>query len=211
MNLTEENFNEINKIANVSRETFAKLDGFIFELIKWNKKINLVSKKHSSFSDVWQRHIVDSAQLIKYFPESTKKIIDFGSGGGFPALVLAIIGGYEIHLIESDSRKCAFLNQIKSLFDLNVHIHNERIENINPFESDVITARALAPLSGLLDLTWGFVQKTKLCIFLKGENVVEEIDEASGSWNFDYSLFCSVSNRGGQIIVIKNVLNAGNK
>ena len=103
---------------NVSRETFSVLDEFSSLLLKWNQKINLVSKKITP-EELWERHILDSAQLLKYIGINAKRIVDFGSGAGFPALILAILSDYQITVIESDQRKCAFMQEaVASYYDL---------------------------------------------------------------------------------------------
>lgn len=196
---------ELNKMQNVSRETFSKVVLYIYTLLKWNKRINLVSKKHETFFDIWTRHFIDSAQLLKYIPPDAKVITDFGSGGGFPAIVIAILGDYEVHLIESDERKCAFLREIARMVEKNIHIHNERIEKMSTWESDILTARALASLGEIFDLTKDFHNKSKKCLFLKGQNVVEEIEEASTNWSFDYQKHQSHSSATGCILEVTNL------
>ena len=138
-------------------------------LIKWQKKINLVSK--ATLSDAWMRHIVDSAQLALYIEHPSFKIVDFGSGAGFPALVLAVLGAENVHLIESDRRKVEFLRAVVRELSLNnVTIHNSRIEDVTCLRADVITARALAPLSQLYE--WGKIHAASSCegYFLKGKD-----------------------------------------
>ena len=93
---------EVGKLLNVSRETMSQLEAYLALLEKWQRRINLVA--NSTMVDVWQRHILDSAQLIKFYPANTKKILDVGSGAGFPGLVLAIMGNVEVDLVESDQR-----------------------------------------------------------------------------------------------------------
>ncbi len=116
--LPESYFSQINSMQNVSRETFLKLEQFINLLLKWNKAINLISKSHDMPEDIWNRHILDSAQLAQYIPQDAKTITDFGSGGGFPGLILAILADWQVHLIESDGRKCAFLAEVKTALKL---------------------------------------------------------------------------------------------
>lgn len=201
---SENHFNEINKITNVSRETFSLLEIFAVNILKWNKSINLISKSQMSYDDIWQRHILDSAQIVKYIPSDTKVITDFGSGGGLPGVVLAIMGDWRVNMIESDERKCAFLNQMAAILKRNIKVHNERIEDMEAWESDVLTARAFAPLDKLLEWTNSFVEKSQLCVFLKGESVVEEIKEASKSWDIEYKIHPSITSEDGRILKILN-------
>ncbi|MDA0781357.1 MAG: 16S rRNA (guanine(527)-N(7))-methyltransferase RsmG [Rickettsiales bacterium] len=204
-NYLERCYKELLEITEVSRETFEKCVDYINLLLKWNKKINLVSKKHENFEDIWERHFIDSAQLLKYIPRETKIITDFGSGGGFPGIVIAILGNYQLHLIESDIRKCAFLNEAARLVKKDIQVHNKRIENINSWQSDVLTARALASVDKLLNLTKDFHGKSKICLFLKGQNVVEELKEAQANWSFDYNMHHSHSSSDGRILEITNL------
>jgi 16S rRNA (guanine527-N7)-methyltransferase len=204
-NNLESYYRELNDITEVSRETFDKCVLYINTLLKWNQKINLVSKKHQNFDDIWHRHFVDSAQLIKHIPQHTRVITDFGSGGGFPGIVIGIIGDYKLHLVESDVRKCVFLKEVSRLVKRDIHIHNQRIENIDVWESDVLTARALASVDKLLNITKDFRNKSKISLFLKGQNVVEEIEEAKKNWCFEYEKYQSSSNISGCILKITNL------
>ena len=94
---------------NVSRETIERLERYAALLIKWNKTVNLVGR--STIADLWRRHMLDSAQLFPYLPKSAGRLVDFGSGAGFPGLVLAIMGAPDVHLVEANARKCAFLRE----------------------------------------------------------------------------------------------------
>ncbi len=117
-------------------------------LIRWNTRINLVGA--ASMADPWRRHMLDSAQLVDHLPARATELVDLGSGAGFPGLVLAIISGLRTHLIEADTRKAAFLREAVRLTGASATVHSIRIENLEPFPVDVITARALAPLPALL-------------------------------------------------------------
>jgi 16S rRNA (guanine527-N7)-methyltransferase len=203
--LTDHYFDELNKITDVSRETFARLEAFVALLLKWNKAINLVSKSQTSPEDVWQRHIIDSIQLASYIPKNTRTITDFGSGAGFPGLILAILDKWQVHLIESDQRKCAFLMEATRELPNKVFIHNERIENLEAWDSDILTARALAPLDKLLDLTNNFHKINNICLFLKGQNVVEEIEQATKYWDIHHEIFQSATSETGKILKISNI------
>lgn len=189
---------------NVSRETFLALNQFSDLLLKWNNKINLVSKKITP-QELWERHILDSAQLIKYLPEHKCRIVDFGSGAGFPALIIAIVGGHEVTVVESDQRKCAFMQEAAVQLKLSIKIINSRIEDVRDIHCDIITARALAPLTKLMEYSENILQENNFMLFLKGQNVVEEIKEASISWDFRHELFPSALNDEGKVIKISNL------
>jgi len=141
---------------NVSRETFEKLELLERELRRWQAIKNLVGP--ATLTQIWDRHIVDSLQLLDLAPEA-KTWLDLGSGAGFPGLVLAIAGaerGLNVHLVESNSRKCAFLRQIARLTGAAATIHEARLETFVPGfigKADVVSARALASLDMLLDWT----------------------------------------------------------
>ncbi len=187
----------------VSRETLTKLEEFANLLMKWNLKINLVSKK-INYEELWERHILDSAQLMRYIP-ANKKILDLGSGAGFPGLIIAIIGNHEINLVESDQRKCAFMREIVTKFHLKANIITARIEEVPYFNADIITARALAPLQDLLEYYLPFAQINNFMLLLKGQNVVEEINKASICWGFQYETLPNAFASGGSVLKISNV------
>ena len=163
------------KLLNVSRETLSQFEAYLALLEKWQRRINLVG--NSTMVDVWQRHILDSAQLIKFYPPNTKKILDVGSGAGFPGLVLAIMGNVEVDLVESDERKAIFLSTVIHSLGLPAKVHNQRIETLPNLAPDVITARALAPVSKLIKLIENQISLDTVCLFLKGASVEDELTE----------------------------------
>ena len=156
-------------------------------LIKWQKAINLVGPK--TLDDIWTRHFLDSAQFWRHVPIGARVLVDVGSGGGFPGLVLAalaadpVIGrvGMEIHLVESDQRKATFLREAARMMELsNVTIHAQRIERLTALVADVVTARACAPLGQLLEWTAPMLMKGALGLFAKGAHADDEIAAVSG-------------------------------
>ena len=188
----------------LSSDKREKLEHYVALLKKWQKSINLVST--ATLDDVWQRHILDSAQLSSYIPENAC-IMDMGSGAGFPGLVLAIIrSDLKVTLIESDGRKCAFLRTVSRETSTATNIVNQRIESISPddYRCDVITARALAPLKDLLDYTLSFHKNNKniFCLFLKGENAEKELEEAQKIHNLMVETFPGQAGNGGTILKI---------
>ncbi len=196
---------------NVSRETLAHLKLYVEILQRWQSKINLVSQ--DSLDALWTRHMLDSAQLIDHIPAETKIITDLGSGAGFPGLVIAIITGVETHLVESDSRKSAFLREVIRQTEAPVEIHNGRAEDIAPWRSDIITARALAPLPKLLAYAAPFLRSTSgseppddssKCLFLKGAAWRDELTEAQKSWHIQCQDVVSITDPTGRILIIKN-------
>ncbi|MFL2818391.1 MAG: 16S rRNA (guanine(527)-N(7))-methyltransferase RsmG [Candidatus Puniceispirillales bacterium] len=209
-------YNDFCLHQNVSRETYEKLVIFYKTLIKWQKSINLISK--SSIENIWVRHILDSAQLYRYTKKINGNILDFGSGAGFPGLILAMMGNKNIHLVESDQKKCTFLREVAMLSETDVTIHNNRIENLKYFDVELITARALAPLNKLINYAEAFSKKSVAnkilpkMLFLKGKSYKNEILELSKTKRISFQEYQSISDDFGKILYINsiNVLNINN-
>lgn len=161
--------------AAVSRETLDRLQTYLALLRKWQPRINLVGA--ATLRDPWRRHFLDSAQLVPLLPESTQTLVDLGSGAGFPGLVMAILGVPDVHLIESDQRKVAFLREVAAATATKITVHPSRIEAVPPISADVVTARALAPLAPLIGYALPFLGPNGVCLFLKGGQVEQEILE----------------------------------
>lgn len=177
------------------------------ELIRWNKAINLVSPKTIGEIDV--RHIKDSEQLAQYIPHNTC-VMDWGSGGGLPAMVIAIIrSDLSVHMVESDSKKSEFLRHVSRETSVPVKVHHCRIEAIEceAIKPDIITARALASLTQLI--TWMTPFRTLNPnlegLFLKGEQWKDEVQEALEAYRFDYETYPSETDKKARIIHIKNL------
>jgi len=168
-------------MLDISPEHKTKLKQYVALLLQWNQRINLIAK--STERDVWERHILDSAQLLKYIPDDSKSLVDLGSGAGFPGLVLAILGVKGVHLIESNNKKATFLKEAIRVIGCNAKVTCTRIEDIPPRPSDVITARALAPLDRLIKLAKPFMNKDSVCLFLKGKNLDNELNSIKQFWH----------------------------
>ncbi|SPM44790.1 16S rRNA methyltransferase [Orientia tsutsugamushi] len=184
---------------NVSRETFNKFKEYYSLLSKWNSTINLVSA--TTLQNFWQRHIFDSIQLLNYIHNKDIIVTDLGSGAGFPGVVLSISGIKNVILIESDSRKAAFLLQAAQLSDQKIEIINDRIQNLK-VKCDIVTVRALANLSTILSHTKQFTVKDKYLI-LKGKNYQHEITQALLHNKFNYRLYKSCTDDSSWILEIK--------
>lgn len=187
----------------VSRETRTKLEIYEAELRRWQKVKNLVGP--STIGAMWSRHFIDSLQLANL--ASGKVWADLGSGGGFPGLVLAIARpGTLVHLIESDSRKCAFLRHVARVTGANAQVWEGRIEavlsRLDPAPS-VVTARALASLDDLLGLACPLLMKGAVGLFPKGRDHQAELTKAAESWRFDADEIPSVVDPDGRIIRIR--------
>ena len=194
----------------VSRETYDKLRDYESLIQKWNPSINLVAK--STLSDIWSRHIVDSAQV--YYAASAElsgNCTDIGSGGGLPAIVIAILAQgadkqVQMTMVESDKRKSVFLRTaIRELGLNNANVVNERIENVQIPVSKFISARALAPLTEL----FGFAEKLSddktTFLFQKGKNWLSEIGIAQNHWSFDYEAIKSETDSNAVILKIRGL------
>lgn len=184
----------------VPRGTLDKLLKYNDLLIKWQKTINLVSP--TTLDDAWQRHFIDSLQLVPYIDANVRVIADLGSGGGFPGLVLAVAKpDIQFHLVESDARKCAFLITVAQELDLkNVTVHPKRIESVT-VAADCVTARALAPLHDLMTWSQHFHPKSRL--FLKGQGHAQEIEIAQKSSDCStWNIFPSLTEPGAAIVKI---------
>ena len=194
----------------VSRETYEKLFLFHETLIKWQKSINLISK--NTIKNAWERHFLDSAQLYKFVRDIEGNIIDFGSGAGFPGMVLAIMGKKNMHLVESDHKKCVFLKEIAMLTETDITIHNCRIEDLNFINVDLVICRALASLNKLIHYVEIFINKSLLerkkipkMLILKGKSYNSEIVELSKNKKISFKEYPSITNRDGRILYINKV------
>lgn len=171
--------------GDVSRETFDDLTVYAALLEKWNRKINLVAP--ATIPDLWSRHILDSLQIVDLAPPGADNWLDLGSGGGLPGLVVAIAlrdRDTRVTLIESDSRKATFLRTVTRELSLNAEIVTERIEKADPRHADVISARALAPLTHLLEFQMHHGTPTGVGLYLKGAKADTEVAEALERWEF---------------------------
>lgn len=165
--------------GNVSRETEEKLAHYANLLEKWQQSVNLVSGP--TIAELWTRHFIDSAQIIPLLTGPAPLcILDIGSGAGFPGLILSLLTSHEVHLVESDAKKCAFMRRVIGETGATASVHTARIEHLSFMKADVITARALAPLHKLLQLTETQHHNHLTCIFLKGRSAQAEIAALTG-------------------------------
>ena len=195
---------DLEKAENVSRETLERIEIVVAELDEWRTKINLIGP--SEFEQVWRRHVWDSWQLFPHIP-SAGKIIDLGSGSGFPALILAAgFASKESHMtmIESVGKKCAFLRAAVQAANLQANVVQGRVEAVNPVQADCVTARAFAPLPKLLDYAEPWLKAGAYGVFPKGRRWEEELTAAQESWRFAYEAIPSVS-WDGAILKISEV------
>lgn len=202
--MTEKNILED---LNVSRETLKRLETFEQVILKWNPKINLVSK--SSLQQLWTRHIADSVQVFRC-TDIPDHWVDIGSGGGFPGLIIAILAAEEapemkVTLIESDQRKSAFLRTAARECGARVSVISKRIEQADPQNAGVLSARALADLSRLLEFAERHLGAAGTALFPKGESWKKEVDNARQRWRFDAEPVRSLTEQEAVILKIRGV------
>ncbi len=189
----------------VPRETLAKLEAFVDLLEKENELQNLVSR--SSLDHIWSRHIVDSAQLLRFDPAPSGSWIDLGTGAGLPGIVVALIRPGPVTLVESRKLRINFLNRACDALGLSsrVEVIGANVETISPRPFDVISARAFAPLRRLLDLAERFAAPTTRWVLPKGKNAKSELDAAESLWQGDFRLEPSLTDPDAYIIVAEQV------
>jgi len=185
----------------------SKLRQFEALVLKWSLRINLVSKH--DLQNLWERHIQDSLALIPYIPSGTPTAIDLGSGAGFPGLVLAIETGIPFTLIESDSRKAAFLLDAARELQAPAKILNCRIETVKCAPAPLITARALAPLDRLLALAVPHLTPDGVCLFPKGRSYEEELKAAEALWRWQVERCKNPFNADACILKLGKIHHAG--
>ena len=197
------------KLTPVSDDALARLDKFAALLTDWQRRINLIAP--STLPHIWTRHIADSLQLLPLAPDA-KIWVDLGSGGGFPGIPIAcaLVGtpGAEVHLVESNGKKAAFLRECLRTTGVPGVVHAERIENFgDSFQSkaDVVTARALAPLKSLFGQAFPLLAKGATGLFLKGQDVEAELTEAAKYWTVEAELKPSITSRDGVIVAVRSL------
>lgn len=192
----------------VSRETMNRLKAYEASLHEWQNRMNLVSK--NSLENAWKRHFLDSMQIFSLLP-SEGIVYDFGSGAGFPGMVLAIMANektpyLKFKLVESVKKKTLYLNEVKKISGLsNVEIVNNRIEDIPAEPATAITSRAMASLTSLLGYAQKFCTPKTKCIFLKGKSYRDEIEEAKKLWKFNLEVLPNQESDEGVILIVTDI------
>lgn len=191
--------------VDVSRETYQRLEILVDLVQKWNKSINLIS--NGTVEQIWNRHILDSAQLLIQAPPDFDHWVDLGSGGGFPGLVVSCMypDTANITLVERDARKVAFLQEAKRLIGLNCNILYNDIKKIPNIDADIISARALAPLSKLLELAFPHLRSDGVALFPKGACYLDEVSLAKKVWNMQIEYIESITSPESTILRIRNI------
>ena len=193
----------------VSRETWARLDAFVSLVLRRQETMNLIAP--STIPAIWTRHVADSLQLLPLAPDA-RRWIDFGSGAGFPGMVIACalagIEGAKVDLVESTQKKAAFLRECADALGLPAIVHAQRIEDFtrhNTTTFDVVTARAVAPLEKLLGYANPLLKRDTVGLFPKGQDVAAELTAASKSWKIDADLIPSKTDPNGRIVRVRRL------
>ena len=193
----------------VSRETADRLERFVALLLDWQQRINLIAS--STEPTIWTRHIADSLQLLALAPLA-RTWVDFGSGAGFPGLVIACAlantPGARVHLVESSTKKAAFLREAVRTIDVPADVHALRISDFvarAPVGIEIVTARALAPLTGLLAAAYPLLKTGALGLFPKGQYVDAELTEAARCWSIEATVVPSRTDPAGRIVCVNAI------
>lgn len=188
----------------VSRETGERIETYVNLLLTWQQRINLIGP--ATTSSVWERHILDSLQLLPLLPRGTQTIAELGSGAGIPGLVISIAANLSAHLYESNGKKAAFLREAARQTQTKAHVHMVRLETLKTAPDvpkvDCVVARALAPLPLLLDYAEPFLSRGAIGLFHKGQDVDAEVMEAAKYWKMSYKKHPSQCDRRGVILEI---------
>jgi 16S rRNA (guanine527-N7)-methyltransferase len=194
----------------VSRETQQRLRRFVDLLLLWQRKTNLISP--STIPKLWTRHVADSLQLLDLAPKDVRRWIDFGSGGGFPAIPIACAmaegPGAQVHLVESNGKKAAFLREAIRVTGVPAQVHQGRVENYGERSGDnieVVSARALAPLKTLCDQAFPLIDRGAVGLFPKGQDVDAELTEAAKYWSIEADKVSSKTSPEGCIVVVRGL------
>lgn len=190
---------------NVSRETLGMLEAFAGFLKEENQRQNLVSR--GTLRLVWSRHIVDSAQLLRFSPSPSASWLDLGSGAGFPGLIIALLHKGSVTLVEERRKRVEFLTQAARLLGIDgkVIIVPTRVEKAESRPFEVISARAFAPLDRLFELSHSFSTAKTRFILPKGRNARSELEAVHASWQGEFRLEPSLTDDAAEIIIAERV------
>ena len=198
------------KDQNVPRETFLEFEKFAYMLQKKNEEINIISKETAINEVIRQRHIVDSAQIIDFIDLNSKKIIDIGSGGGMPGIIISIMiknlkKPAKVYLYEKSHHKSAFLRNVSRDLKLNTEIIQQNIFEAQNLESGTIMARAFKPLPVVLNLVYKNFSSYKNLILFMGRNGEKLLNDSFKDWDFDFEKKKSVTSKDSFLLNIKNI------
>jgi len=190
---------------NVSRETIDKIELYVECLLDWQNKFNLIGK--STIENVWERHILDSIQLLKLLPKNYNNLMDIGTGAGLPGFIIAICEGKEkdIYLVDSSKKKCSFLEHVAHKCNIRVKIYADRVENmdIGTTKIDVITARAFSSIDNIIRLTNPYIHSKTKYLLQKGINAKTELTNSKISSQLNVKYVSSITNKDAYILDIE--------
>ena len=202
---------EFAEALDVSRETLARLEAYADLLVKWQARMNLIGP--ATVEHIWQRHFLDSAQLLERVRETRGlagqqgaplRWLDIGSGAGFPGLVLALMGAGDVHLVEANARKAAFLGQAIRATGATARVHRARVEALAPMGVDIVTARGCAKIVTLIDYGRPHLAPDGEMWLLKGQDVEDELTQAAISWTMTVDRFLSRSDPSGTVVRLRD-------
>ena len=186
---------------NFNSKSISNLKVFVNALLSANKKHNFISK--STESDIWHRHILDSAQLVKFIDFSKGSLADLGSGAGFPGLILAIFNenkDFHVKLYEKSPVKRAFLDEISRKLSINVEVNGNIYNQI--VKVDYVVSRAFKKLETIIQVSREIVKKSHKLIVLKGQNAQDDLKKAFKNEKYPYKLESSITNKDSKIIIV---------
>ena len=186
---------------NYSARSISDIKIFIKELLKANKKHNFISR--STENVIWHRHVLDSAQLVKFIDFSKGSLSDLGSGAGFPGLILALFNNnknFHVKLYEKSLVKRAFLMDISKKLSINVEILGNVYQDFS--DTDYIVSRAFKKLEAIIQVSREIAKKSHKLIVLKGQNAQQDLKKAFIKGKYDYKLENSITNKDSKIIIV---------
>ena len=197
----KEVINILQNHLNFDSKSISTLKSFVNELLKANKSHNFISK--STEDDIWHRHILDCAQLVKYIDFNRGSLSDLGTGAGFPGLILAVFNknkGFHVKLYEKSPVKRAFLENIISKLSINVSVFGNIYDEV--LSSDYIVSRAFKKIEIIIQVSREIVRKSHKLIVLKGQNAHEDLKKAFKRVKYDYKFEDSITNKDSKIIIV---------
>ena len=216
--MEQEILNSYSKLndLNVSRETFLDFENYISMIIEKNKKINIISQNTSSKKTIFERHIVDSAQIIDFVDFNSNTTTDLGSGAGFPGIVVAIIlknmkNNMDVHLYEKSYHKSRFLKEVSEKLNLNTKVFQKNIFEIKNLETGTVMSRAFKPMPVVLDLVYENFSKYKNLIFFMGKSGKKIFEKSKDDWSLEYVEKKSLTNEDSFLLNIKKISKKNKK
>ena len=216
--MDQEILNSYSKLndLNVSRETFLDFENYISMIIEKNKKINIISQNTSSKKTIFERHIVDSAQIIDFVDFNCNTTIDLGSGAGLPGIVVAIIlknmkNNMDVHLYEKSYHKSRFLKEVSEKLNLNTKVFQKNIFEIKNLETGTVMSRAFKPMPVVLDLVYENFSKYKNLIFFMGKTGKKIFEKSKDDWSLEYIEKKSLTNEDSFLLNIKKISKKNKK